>query len=126
MNEHPSVIEAVKADPKRPVGLHLYPLGSVVDIDLDFQRPGGDAGIEVSLKGTCRLYIVGHTLGHEGEPMYLVSDLPVRYPLDKPPSDVSRMVYRFFAQIVEQGPATRMRSTGQIRPLQDNITTWLG
>lgn len=57
---------------------HKYPLGTVVEVDLDITSSVGKEA-KVSLKGTCTLYVVSHDRDCDGTPLYTVSDFPVVY-----------------------------------------------
>lgn len=107
---------------------HRYSLGTVVEVDLDLSQPGADDGIEINLSGTCKLFVVGQTFDTDGNPQYIVSDLPVRFPAD-PAGDFthpSRMEYRSHATIVEHGlDEASLRPTGVDRMLHSSLHAWL-
>lgn len=108
---------------------HKYALGAVVDVDVEIWQPGFDrsASTEVSLKGTCRLIVVGHIRDCDMTPLYILSDLAVRYPLEGPAFTQSKMVYKYIATLVESGYGEEnLRPTGGQVPLKDTVAQWLG
>lgn len=80
-------------------GAHRFPLGSIVRVNVDLSRE--DKKIKIALEGVCQLYIVGHITDSSGTPLYIVSDLPVAYPIDNKAQSLPCLEYRSFATIVE-------------------------
>lgn len=105
---------------------HLYPLGTIVEIDLDISQPGTEPGIEINLKGTCRLFVVGHNRDCDGIPLYVLSDIPVKFPLGAPTFSQERLVYKTLAKVVESGYGEEsLRPTGMFMDLTENNRAWL-
>jgi hypothetical protein len=93
-----------------------YRIGDIVELDVDFSRPGYTEGIEVNLTGRCKLYVVSQTVDCDGAPMYTVSDLPVIYPTDPalPPDARVFLMYHKLATVVDAGVAEdRLQPTGK-------------
>lgn len=102
-----------------------YQLGDIVEVDLDISQPGTEEGIEICLQGTCRLFVVGHMRDCDGNPLYVISDIPVKYALA---SRYSRecLVYRTLAKVVESGYGEdSLRPTGRAKSLLENTNAWL-
>ena len=99
---------------------HKYDLGTVVEVEVSI-RSAGDGGIEVDLNGTCRLAVVGHLRGSAQEPLYVLSDLAVKYPF----TSQDWTEYRSHATVVELGYAEEdLHPTGKVR-LDQNVEQWL-
>lgn len=85
---HPEELDRAKRE-GRPVLLsrlmrydnveHDLPIGSLVEVDIE-QYQTRTCGSEVNLKGRCKLVVVGHTRDCDGEPLYELCDIPVRFP----------------------------------------------
>jgi len=104
---------------------HKYELGAVVDVDVEIWQPGY-ADTEVTLKGTCRLIVVGHIRDSDKTPMYILSDLPVRYPVEGEFFSRQVLVYNYLAALVQSGyEEARLRPTGMLVPIRRTVTEWL-
>lgn len=85
---HPEELESAEKE-KRPILLsqlfrydhlqHNIPLGSLVEVDIEVVQHGSD-GVEVNLKGRCKLFVVRHHRDCDGTPLYVLSDIPVVVP----------------------------------------------
>ena len=105
---------------------HSYQLGDIVEVDLDISQPGADEGIEINLKGTCRLFVVGHMRDCDGSPLYVISDIPVKYPINALPLSRARLVYRYLAKVVELGyMEDSLRPTGTFKTLCSDSSSWM-
>jgi hypothetical protein len=105
---------------------HKYPLGSIVQVDIDLSHVGIEEGIEINLKGTCTLFVVGHNRDCDGSPLYILSDIPVEYPLNSPSFSRERLVYRTLAKLVEHGYGEEsLKPTGKQLPIRKNARAWL-
>jgi hypothetical protein len=106
---------------------HRYPLGAIVEVSLALAHQGIEEDIEINLRGTCRLYVVGHMRdGGSSLPLYVVSDLPVQYPLNRAMFDLGRLMYRYMAHVVEYGYGEDViKPTGKERVLYASINAWL-
>ena len=133
-NKNPSILlfsEIVEANGKtiRENNMeqkHLYPIGEVVEVDLDLSQPGCDDGIDINLKGVCTLYVTGHNRDCDGTPLYIISDIPVEYPISSPSFSQERLVYRTLAKVVEHGYGEEsLRPVGRRRDLAPNSRAWL-
>jgi hypothetical protein len=103
---------------------HRYGLGAVVEVDVSIAMPG--ASVEVDLQGKCRLLVVGHLRTSSLEPLYILSDLAVKYPVGS--DDLSRemLEYEHFATLVQFGyEEADLRATGEVLPLNDTLEQWL-
>lgn len=103
-------------------------LGDVVNIDLELFYPGVQDGIEVNLKGRCCLYVVGYMHDSEGSPIYVLSDIPVEYPVDDAlPADTppAKLQYHFRARVEYGHGETSVSRTGRHRELFSSIDAWL-
>lgn len=106
---------------------HTYPLGTIVQVELDQDLPGLEEPIQVSLKGRCTLYVVGHARDVDGLPTYVVSDLPVQFPTSGDFTHPDRLLYRAHANVVEHGlyghelQVTRF----PVKKLHGSIEEWL-
>jgi hypothetical protein len=107
---------------------HAYDLGTVVEVDVEIDQPGhGKKSTEITLKGTCRLIVVGHIRDCDMTPLYILSDLPVRYPLDDLTFSQPKLVYRYLATLIESGYGEdSLRPTGGRVLLKDTVQQWLG
>jgi hypothetical protein len=104
---------------------HKYALGSVVEVDVELYSPGSEASIEVSLKGTCRLVVVGHMRDCDETPLYVLSDLAVKYPIQEPVFSQDAIHYKFVATLVEFGYGEdSLRPTGETVLLMDSMGAW--
>lgn len=109
-----------------PAASHKYELGSLVEVDLEISQPGHGSCTEVSLKGTCRLLVVGHLRDCDMTPLYVLADVPVKYPLDAPPFAQELLVYKYLATLVESGYGEEsLRPTGERVPLKHTVAQWL-
>jgi len=89
--------------------IHNVPLGAVVSYQAEVFSDSKPC--KVNLKGRCTLLVVGHMRDCDGSPLYVLSDLPVFFPLPSNPMDPTpeeglfrqKMVYKFFAQFVQTG-----------------------
>lgn len=60
---------------------HEIPLGSLVEAEVKIYSGGyKEDRAEVNLKGTCKLYVVGHMRDCDGTPLYILSNIPVECP----------------------------------------------
>jgi hypothetical protein len=112
----------------RDAARHKYALGTVVEVDVEICESGYDrsASTEVSLKGTCRLIVVGHIRDRDMAPLYILSDLAVRYPLEEMTFSRPKLVYKYLATLVESGYGEdSLRPTGRQVPLKDSVVHWL-
>jgi CheY-like chemotaxis protein len=108
------------------VAEHKYPLGAVVDVDVEIDEPSHATGVHVCLKGTCRLIVVGHLRDADKTPLYVLSDLAVRYPVEDPTFSQSRLVYKYAATLLESGyEEESLRPTGGQMPLMGTMAEWL-
>jgi len=80
---------------------HQFPLGSLVKVKVDLTQRNTDDNIKINLVGDCQLYIVGHLFDSSGEPFYMVSDLPVAYPVDEDSQSWSRLTFSSMATVLE-------------------------
>lgn len=104
---------------------HKYELGAVVDVDVEIWQPGY-ADTEVKLKGACRLIVVGHIRDSDMTPMYILSDLPVRYPMEAKFFSRHVLVYNYVANLVQSGyEEASLRPTGMFVPIRKTVTEWL-
>lgn len=105
---------------------HTYQLGDIVEVDLDLTQPGSEEGIEICLQGTCRLFVVGHMRDCDETPLYVISDIPVKFPLDSLSFSRERLVYRTLAKVVESGYSEdSLRPTGMSKSLSANPRSWM-
>jgi len=82
---------------------HKIPLGTIVEVEMELYSTSCEERIEVDLRGKCRLYVVGHLRDCDGTPLYAVSDIPVKYPVDARTFSHERMVYDAIAKVIEYG-----------------------
>jgi len=121
----PQVGEAKSSEPVEGAK-HKYELGAVVAVDVEISEPGFSTSTEVSLKGTCRLIVVGHLRDCDNTPLYILSDLAVRYPLEEETFSQPKLVYRYLATLVESGYGEEsLRPTGERVSLTDTVAQWL-
>lgn len=106
---------------------HSYPIGTIVEVDLDWSQPGAEDGIEINLAGTCKLFVVGHSNDTDGNPQYILSDIPVRYPSNPRLEfdDPIRMTYKTHATVVEHGADEANLKLVGAGSLHDTIEDWL-
>lgn len=98
-----------------------FPMGSIVEVDIDLGLPNIDQDIEVNLKGRCRLYVVGIQDGDETK-LYTVSDLPVLAPSE----DTERQAYRALATVMEYRYGEDLKPTAtQPRVLHQDLNAWM-
>lgn len=104
---------------------HKYELGTVVATEVRIQA-SGDGGVEIALAGHCCLIVVGHLLSPASEPLYILSDIPVRYPMGVDPWSIEAMRYRSSAGLLEFGYAeTDLAPTGGPIALHEDISLYL-
>ena len=124
--ETSSIVPDCLADIELPVPLHKYALGEVVEVDIEISQPRYEGGTEVSLKGLCRLLVVGHLRDRDMRPLYILADLPVKYPLTGPTFAQDKLLYKYMATLVESGyDEASLRSTGEHVCLKDTMAQWL-
>lgn len=107
---------------------HKFPLGSIVKTNVNLSQ--SDTDIEINLFGPCQLYIVGYLAGGSGEPLYILSDLPVLYPMSSahPPSanawTLRSLLYRNLATLLEYCFESDVQPTGSQRVLYPTLADW--
>jgi len=105
---------------------HKYGLGAIVEVDVEIDEPSHGAGVGVCLRGMCRLIVVGQIRDRDRTPLYILSDLAVRYPHEEPTFSQSKLVYSYAATLVESGYGEdRLRPTGQQVPIMATVEQWL-
>jgi hypothetical protein len=104
-----------------PKEMPQIPLGSVVRVNVNIHQPFGgkdyNEDIRINLTGPCQLYVVGHFVDSSETSIYVVSDLPVVYPVDSAPQSETRMKYHFRATVVEYFFEEDIKPIGQRRTL---------
>lgn len=107
---------------------HEFELGEIVEVDVDHDWPGsveGD-GILVKLSGRCRLYVVGHMRDCDGTPIYMLSDLPVRFPMESAAFAIERLTYKYLAHTLESGySGDALTKTGSTRALYPTLRQYI-
>jgi len=106
---------------------HALRLGDVVEVDIELSDRHGFP-TKVDLRGKCRLYVVAHMRDCDGTPLYMVSDLPVAYPLHTENLfSKERLLYRMLAVVVEHGYSEEsLKATGEHNDLCLNLREYLG
>ena len=104
---------------------HRYELGTVVSTEVRIQT-SGDGGVEIALAGRCCLIVVGHLHSPAREPLYVLSDIPVRYPIGVDPWSLEAMRYRSAAGLLEFGYAeTDLAPTSSRVALHGDLSVYL-
>lgn len=103
---------------------HSIPLGSLVEVDVEEYASHTHTGVQIELKGKCRLIVVEHPRDCDGTPLYTLSDIPVRSEgLTIYPPEWVR--YKTFSKFWESGyRAERLKPTDKIIPLYDNLQSY--
>jgi len=108
--------------------LPVHALGAIVKVTLDLYYPGYQQsdGVEVNLKGKCTLYVVGHMRDCDGTPLYILSDIPVVYPVDEPMLSQQKLLYDTYSHVMEHGYGEdSLKATGRHRSLFPTLKAWL-
>jgi len=104
---------------------HKIPLGAIVKVKLDLSQPTTEEGIEINLKGDGTLYVIGHATDGTGAPLYVVSDLPIVFPIATVPFNDAQMMHRSLALLVEYFFEDEIEPTGQQKELYATTKDWL-
>lgn len=106
---------------------HALKLGDVVEVDIKLSDRHGHP-TKVDLRGRCHLYVVAHMRDCDGTPLYMVSDLPVVYPLHTENLfSKERLLYRMLAVVVEHGYSEEsLKATGLHNDLCLNLRDYVG
>jgi len=92
---------------------HDIPLGSVVEVEIE-KYSTREGGVEVNLKGLCKLYVVGKGRDCDGTPLYTVSDLPVLSDGIRAFTDDYKL-YKTISHVFEHGYSARsLKPTGTV------------
>lgn len=102
----------------------LIPLGALVRVKVDLSCHNTEV-VELDIAGMCKLYVVGHLAADSsGTPLYMVSDLPVVYPVEMAAHSWPRTLYHSLAALVDYFYEHDVQTTEQHQTLHPTIDAW--
>jgi hypothetical protein len=103
----------------------LIPLGTFVKVNLDLSRPDNKEGVGFDLAGIGKLYVVGYlSPKEEKSTLYVVSDIPVVYPVSTDFFDSEKVLYKSLSSIIEYCFPEDLQVIGKARFLYPKVKDW--
>jgi hypothetical protein len=102
----------------------LIHLGTLVKVNLNLSRPDNKEGVGFDLAGIGKLYVVGYLSTKEDNPLYIVSDIPVTYPVSTDFFDAEKVLYKSLSNIIEYCFPDDIQVIGKARFLYPKVKDW--